>query len=263
MLLRAVRSGDASAAARARETIGDRFDDRFVLADALHVLAVEHGHRSWPAFTHDIEAGVGAGVRPVGRIGASPAAAYAESARRLLTGARRGEPAALKRLRAHVPRLSRGDDNRISQDVTAADTQVCLAHEYGLRTWAELAEAADRAHDEHFSRLPAASPWKLAEAAVRAGDAAKLRELLDTYPGLEQEDPGMTLLCAAAQPESRAYPRLRAAARPRRRPGARANVRTHATALRGDEHPTRHHRVARRSRRPARRTRRGPRRHTT
>jgi hypothetical protein len=206
-LLRAVRSGDASAAARARETLGDRFDDRFVLADALHVLAVEHGHRSWPAFKHDVEASVGACVRPVGRIGASPAAAYAESARRLLTGARRGEPAALKRLRAHVPRLSGCDDNSISQDVTAADTQVCLAHEYGFRTWAELAEAADRAHDEHFSRLPATSPWKLAEAAVRAGDAAKLRALLDAYPGLGREDPGMTLLSAAAQPEAGSVPR--------------------------------------------------------
>jgi hypothetical protein len=112
-------------------------------------LAVEQGHRSWPAFKHDVEVSIGASVRPVGRIGASPAATYAEAARRLLTGARRGEPGALKRLRAHVPRLSGGDDSSISQDVTATDTQVCLAHEYGFRTWVELAEAADRAHDEH------------------------------------------------------------------------------------------------------------------
>ena len=206
-LLRAVRGSDASAAARARETIGDRFDSRFVLADALHVLALEHGYRSWPAFKHDVEARAGASVRPVGRIGASPAATYAESAQRLLTGARRGDPPALRRLRAHVPRLSGGDDSRVSEDVTPADAQVCLAHEYGFRTWAELAEAADRAHDEHYSRLPATSPWKLAEAAVQAGDAAKLRELLDAYPGLEQEDPGMTLLCAAAQPEAGSVPR--------------------------------------------------------
>jgi hypothetical protein len=206
-LLRAVRGGDASAAARARETIGDRFDDRFVLADALHVVAVEHGYRSWPAFKHDVEATTGASVRPVGRIGASPAATYAESAHRLLAAARRGEQAALKRLRAHVPRLTDGDETSISQGATAADARVCLAHEYGFRTWAELAEAADRAHDEHYGRLPTTSPWKLAEAAVRAGDAAKLRELLDVYPGLEQEDPGMTLLCAAAQPEAGNVPR--------------------------------------------------------
>jgi hypothetical protein len=51
------------------------------------------------------------------------------------------------------------------------------------------------------------SPWKLAEAAIQSGDAARLRALLDEYPGLEQEDPGMTLLGAAAQPEAGRVPR--------------------------------------------------------
>jgi Ankyrin repeats (many copies) len=206
-LLRSVRDGDGAAAQRARSALGGRFDDRFVLADALHVVAVEHGHRSWPAFKREAEAQAAADVRPVGRIGASTATTDAESAERLLAAAHRAEPVALKRLRAHVPRLSGGDDRAVAEQVTTADAQVCLAHEYGFRTWAELAEAADRAHEEHYSRLPPTSPWKLAEAAVRAGDAAQLRQLLDDYSGLEQEDPGMTLLCAAAQPEAGEVPR--------------------------------------------------------
>ena len=68
-LLRTVRQGDPAAEARARATLGDRVRDRFVLADALHVVAVEHGHRSWPAFKHHAEAGGGRPVRPVYRVG--------------------------------------------------------------------------------------------------------------------------------------------------------------------------------------------------
>jgi hypothetical protein len=47
-LLRAVRQGDPPAWARAREALGDRAAQRFLLADALHVIALEHGFRSWP-----------------------------------------------------------------------------------------------------------------------------------------------------------------------------------------------------------------------
>jgi hypothetical protein len=198
-LLRAVRAGDAVAVSRAATALGDRFRDRFVLADALHLLAVEHGHRSWPAFKHAAEAG--GGVRAVGRIGASPSDTYAGWADRLLAAALAGEDAAIARLRVQVPRLADGGEP------TSADARVCLAHEYGFRTWAELAEAADRAHETHYSRLPDAAPWKRAEAAIRAGDAAALARLLDGHPGLEHEDPGSTLLSAAAQPEAGDVPR--------------------------------------------------------
>lgn len=206
-LLRAVREGDARAGSRARDAIGGRMDERFVLADALHVVAVEHGFRSWPAFKHELEATADDEVRPVGRIGAAPSAAYAGWAERLLSAARAGKADALERLRAGVPRLAQLDDGAIADGATPADAQVCLAREYGFRTWAELADAADRAQETHYSRLPAASPWKRAEAAIRAGDAATLRALLDQHPGLGLEDWGATLLCAAAQPEAGAVPR--------------------------------------------------------
>jgi Ankyrin repeats (many copies) len=204
-LLRAARVGDAVARLRAQDALGDRARERFVLADALHVIAVEHGYASWPAFKRSIEAQAVSDARLVGRISASPSATYAGWAERLLDTARRGEPDAVARLRERVPRLT--DDDAIVAHATLADARVCLAREYGFRTWSELADAADRAHDTHYSRLPAESPWKRAEAAIRGGDAAQLGELLERHPGLEREDPGSTLLCAAAQPEAGAVPR--------------------------------------------------------
>ena len=112
-----------------------------------------------------------------------------------------------QRLRAGVPRLRDDDDVAIATRATQADARVCSAREYGFRTWAELAEATDRARRTHYSRLPPELPWKQAEAAIRAGDAERLRSLLDRHPGLEREDPGMTLLAAAAQPEAGSVPR--------------------------------------------------------
>lgn len=204
-LLRALRAGDAQARSRARETLGDRAEQRFVLADALHVVALEHGYRSWPAFKRSAEAEAGSDARPVGRIGASPSATYAGWAEHLLDLARRGDRDAIARLRARVPRLAEGDDDPTRAEL--ADARVCLAREYGFRTWAELADAADRAHDTHYSKLPAEWPWKRAEAAINAGDAGQLRELLEQHPGLDHEDPGLTLLGAAAQPEAGNVPR--------------------------------------------------------
>jgi hypothetical protein len=206
-LLRAFREGDSAALERARAALGDRARQRFVLADALHVVAVEHGFRSWPAFKHETEARATEGVRPVGRIGASPSATYAGWAERLLGDARGGEPDAVARLRARVPRLAALEPEALVAEASATDAQVCLAREYGFRTWSELADAADRAHETHYSRLPAESPWKRGQAAIHAGDAAALRDLLHRHPGLEHEDPGGTLLGAAAQPEAGAVPR--------------------------------------------------------
>jgi Ankyrin repeats (many copies) len=206
-LLGAVRDGDAGAVERAQRAIGDRVRARFVLADALYVVAVEHGHRSWPAFKRDVESQAGATVRPVGRISAASSDAYTAWADRLLADAQRGEPAAVERLRARVPRLRDRPAATVAQEATVADARICLASEYGFRTWAELAESADRAHDTHYSGLSAELPWKRAEAAIQAGDAATLRRLLDKHPGLESEDPGLTLLGAAAQPEAGSVPR--------------------------------------------------------
>jgi hypothetical protein len=49
MLQRAAASGDGDARRRAAAVLGSRLEERFVLADALHVVARERGARSWPA----------------------------------------------------------------------------------------------------------------------------------------------------------------------------------------------------------------------
>lgn len=205
-LLRGVRAADAAAERRARDVLGDRLAHRFVLADALHVLAVEHGYRSWPVFKHVVE-NQAATARPLYRVGAFGHEEYEAWADRLLAGARGRDADAVQRLRQRVPRLSGEDDKGIAARATQADARVALAREYGFRTWGELAEATDRAKDTHYSRLPPELPWKRAEAAIWAGDADTLRSLLQQHPGLESEDPGETLLSVAAQPEAGRVPR--------------------------------------------------------
>jgi hypothetical protein len=53
-LLRAVAAGDAGALARARQVLGERAAQRFVLSDAQHVVANERGYPSWPALARDV-----------------------------------------------------------------------------------------------------------------------------------------------------------------------------------------------------------------
>jgi hypothetical protein len=60
-LVRAYAARDASAVSRAHAVLGARADERFVLADAQYVVAVEHGHPSWAAFKRGFEpSGLGA-----------------------------------------------------------------------------------------------------------------------------------------------------------------------------------------------------------
>ena len=47
-LAHAYRSGDPAAVARVERVLGDRARTRFGLSDAQHVVAQEHGHRTWP-----------------------------------------------------------------------------------------------------------------------------------------------------------------------------------------------------------------------
>ncbi len=62
-LQRAVGSGDRAAEERASRVLGGHAERRFVLADALHVVAREHGARSWPALAAQARRGrVGAAL---------------------------------------------------------------------------------------------------------------------------------------------------------------------------------------------------------
>jgi hypothetical protein len=56
-LQRAVAKDDVDACERARVVLGSRVDERFLLADALHVVAREHGAASWPSLVSDTRRG--------------------------------------------------------------------------------------------------------------------------------------------------------------------------------------------------------------
>jgi hypothetical protein len=47
-LARAFRAGERAAVSRAEQVLGARAHERFRLSDAQHVVAVEHGFRTWP-----------------------------------------------------------------------------------------------------------------------------------------------------------------------------------------------------------------------
>lgn len=54
-LARAFRAGESEALARAERVLGQRARQRFVLGDAQHVVAAEHGYRSWPELRRTVE----------------------------------------------------------------------------------------------------------------------------------------------------------------------------------------------------------------
>jgi hypothetical protein len=47
VLVRAFRAGDRDAVRRAERVLGERARTRFLLSDAQHVVAFEHGYRTW------------------------------------------------------------------------------------------------------------------------------------------------------------------------------------------------------------------------
>ena len=64
-LLRAFRAGDGEAAARAESVLGERGRGRFQLSDAQHVVAVEHGYRTWPELKRAAETSESRGPTPL------------------------------------------------------------------------------------------------------------------------------------------------------------------------------------------------------
>src|SRR5882672_10899647 len=79
-LRKAVGRGEADAVERATDVLGDRAEPRFLLSDAQHVVAQEHGFRTWSEFRHDIDRRRGEADRPVWRLGAGDETAYDEQA---------------------------------------------------------------------------------------------------------------------------------------------------------------------------------------
>ncbi len=140
-LQRTYATGDAVARARAAEVLGDRAAERFLLSDAQFVLAQEHRFRTWAEFRADIQSRSTTGDRPPSRLWGRGSGDYASRADTLLTELRRGDPGALARLRAYVPRCAAATDASTAE---LRDARLVIARELGFPTWRELVSFAEK-----------------------------------------------------------------------------------------------------------------------
>ena len=173
-LQRAYEAGDAAAQARVAEVLGDRAAGRFLLSDAQFVLAQEHGFRTWAGFRADIQSQRAAGDRPVSRLWGRGAGDYASSADSLLTELRRGDPGALRRLRAYVPRYAAATDASAAE---LRDARLIIAREAGFQTWWELVAGAEKSQRDVAERQERWRRLRPEAEALLAGDTARLARL--------------------------------------------------------------------------------------
>jgi hypothetical protein len=170
--------------------------DRFRLADAQHVIALEHGYRNWPEFKRWLE--TRSPEPPVGRIGRAPLQTYHDRAQELVNCVAAGREDAIRRVRANVPRL--GDFQ--GRELLLRDARLVVAREYGFPTWRDLLLYAQKAIDEYQHR----PTGRLGDAfeLIRANDVDGLRRMLDTEPNLihaTYRGAAATMLEAIAQPD--------------------------------------------------------------
>ena len=172
-LLRSYEAGDAAARDRAAEVLGDRAAGRFLLSDAQFVLAQEHGFRTWAEFRADIQNQRTAGDRPVSPLWGG-SSGYASQADSLLTELRRGDPDALQRLRAQVPRYAAATDAPTAE---LRDARLVIAREAGFPTWRELVASAERSQRDEAEREENWRRMRPEAEALLAGDTARLAQL--------------------------------------------------------------------------------------
>ncbi len=173
-LLRSYEARDKAARDRAAEVLGDRAAERFLLSDAQFVLAQEHGFRTWAEFRADIQRQRTTGGRPPSHLWGQGSGGYASQADGLLTELRRGDPAALARLRACVPRYAAATDASTAE---LRDARLIIARELGFPTWRELVEAAEKAQRDDAERQERWRRMRPEAEALLAGDTARLAQL--------------------------------------------------------------------------------------
>ncbi len=172
-LQRSYEAGDAAARDRAAEVLGDRAAGRFLLSDAQFVLAQEHGFRTWAEFRADIQSQRTVGDRPVSRLWGTPGS-YASQADGLLTELRRGDPDALQRLRANVPRYAAATDAATAE---LRDARLVIARELGFPTWRELVASDEKSRRDEAERQERWRRMRPEAEALLAGDTARLAQL--------------------------------------------------------------------------------------
>ena len=198
----AYRGGEREGVERVEEALGPRARERFLLSDAQHVIASEHGFRSWAEFARSAESASPA--RPVGRIGSvGGTQGYEQRALDLAEALSRGEPAAVARVRAHVPRLATAADAELAaHELPLRDARLVVAREYGFPTWRQLVHYVEKANREFAAEQEARGDLAAALEAIRRGEPERLRALLAADPSLlEQRYLGHRLLEAVAQPD--------------------------------------------------------------
>jgi hypothetical protein len=179
-LLRSYEAGEAAARDRAAEVLGDRAAGRFLLSDAQFVLAQEHGFRTWAEFRADIQDQRATGDRPVSRLRGRGAGDYASSADSLLNELRRGDPGALRRLRANVPRYAAATGAATAE---LRDARLIVARELGFPTWRELVAGAEKAQSDDEERKETWRRMRPEAEALLAGDTARLARLTPGQAG--------------------------------------------------------------------------------
>jgi hypothetical protein len=192
-LVRAHRAGDDEASARAADVLGTRAEHRFQLSDAQHVVAVEHGYRTWPELKRAAE--LVKADRPVARIGLQPVSFYEERAAALAD-----DVDAVRRVRAHVPRLAEYGGGPLEP----RDAQLVVAREYGFETWHELVATVERVRVAHEDQREGSPEVLAALDCIRRGDVSGLAALLEDQPALVghvHNGAWGTLLEAIAEPD--------------------------------------------------------------
>jgi ankyrin repeat protein len=173
------------------------------LADAQRAIAREHGHSSWAAFRRGIERQPNEPERSVARIGPATPEHFEQGAATLLRELAGGDARSRRRLGAHVPRVAALNDTALSERATIADARLVIAREYGFPTWRTLVEGL-REESEGWRRAREhPEPVAAALAAMRAGNAAHLKRVLDSDPELVGVEVGAggSLLGEVAQPD--------------------------------------------------------------
>ncbi|HXL88333.1 MAG TPA: ankyrin repeat domain-containing protein [Streptosporangiaceae bacterium] len=203
-LLRSSEAGDAAARDRAAEVLGDRGAGRFLLSDAQFVLAQEHGFRTWAEFRADIQSRSTTGDRPVSRLWGRGAGDYASSADSLLNELRRGDPGALARLRAYVPRYAAATDAATAE---LRDARLIIARELGFPTWRELVAGAEKFQRDAAERQERWRRMRPEAEALLAGDTGRLAQLTAGQAGTLLEMLAMRELLGAKLGEGLGAPR--------------------------------------------------------
>ena len=99
---------------------------------------------------------------------------YASQADALLTELRRGDPGALQRLRAYVPRYAAATDASTAE---LRDARLIIARELGFPTWRELVAGAEKSQRDVAERQEERRRLRPEAEALLAGDTARLAQL--------------------------------------------------------------------------------------